>query len=391
MTEKTSIYLDHNATTPVHIDLYKKISEVALQWGNPSSVHSHGRGPKQLIRIARKSLANFFSVHPLEIIFTSGGSEANNTAIFSVFENEWLKNKNYSAEFITTNIEHPSVSKAFDLIESYGAKVHRVPVNYDGVFDMDYYKSVLNENTKLVSVMYANNETGALLPINEVISLAKNVNAFVHCDAVQALGKVEINLKSLNVDYCSFSAHKVYSLKGSGALYIKTGVPLNSLIVGGAQERSRRAGTENTLAIASFGYALELIKDIKIKYDHQLNLRNLMEEQIIKNIQDCFVLSKTAERLPNTSNVVFDNIDGESLLMNLDLKGISVSTGAACSSGSSEPSPVLINMGLTRYQAQSSLRVSLGWSTTEAEVNLFVETLVAIVSRLRRLKQESAV
>lgn len=391
MTQGSSIYLDHNATTPVHAELYGKINEVALQWGNPSSVHSHGRGPKQLIRIARKSLASFFNIHPLEIIFTSGGSEANNTAIFSVFENEWLKNKNYSAEFITTTIEHPSVSKAFDLIESYGAKVHRVPVNYNGVFDMSFYKSVLNENTKLVSMMYANNETGALLPIKEVTGLAKEVKALVHCDAVQALGKIDIDLKSLNVDFCSFSAHKVYSLKGSGALYVKTGVPLNSLIVGGAQERSRRAGTENTLAIASFGYALDLITDIKTKYDHQLNLRNLMEEQITKSIPDCFVLSKTAERLPNTSNIVFDNIDGESLLMNLDLKGISVSTGAACSSGSSEPSPVLISMGLTRYQAQSSLRVSLGWSTTEAEINMFVETLIAIVSRLRRLKQESAV
>ncbi len=390
MSSKTSIYLDHNATTPVHKELSVQVNELALHWGNPSSVHNHGRGPKQLIRKARQALAKFFNIHPLEIIFTSGGSEANNTAIFSVFDNEWLKNKNYEAEFITTTVEHPSVSKAFDLIESYGATVHRVPVNYDGVFDIDFYKSVLNKNTKLVSVMYANNETGAILPIKQVVGLAKEVNALVHCDGVQALGKVNLDLKSLDVDYCSFSAHKVYSLKGAGALYVKTGTPLNSLIVGGAQERSRRAGTENTLAIASFGQALDLVGDIKTKYDHQENLRNKMETQIEKNIPNCKVLSKSAQRLPNTSNIIFDNIDGESLLMNLDLKGISVSTGAACSSGSSEPSPVLISMGLTRYQAQSSLRVSLGWETTDAEIKYFVETLTEIVSRLRRLKQESA-
>ena len=391
MSKNQHIYLDHNATAPLHPQLFGFIEALVGEWGNPSSVHMTGRGPKQMIRKARTQVANHLNIHPLEVIFTSGGSEANNSAIFSVFNTEWLVKGNKSAEFITSNVEHPSVSKVFDLIESYGAKVHRVPLTFEGEFDLDFYKSVLNENTKLVSIMYANNETGALLPIIEITKLAKKFDALVHTDGVQTLGKIPIDLKKMGVDFCSFSAHKVYSLKGTGLLYVKTGSPYQSLIVGGAQERSRRAGTENALSIACFGEALSLVGNIDEKFLKQEKLRNFMEEQITNKISDSFVLSINAKRLPNTSNIVFKDIDGESLLMNLDLKGFSVSTGAACSSGSSEPSPVLISMGLSRKQAQSSLRLSLGWQTTEKEINDFVAVLVQVVSRLRRLKEESRV
>ncbi len=386
--EKT-IYLDHNATTPVAPELLADLPKWGVAWGNPSSVHLAGRKPKQLVRQARKSISKVLAVHPLEIIFTSGGSEANNLAIQSVFTEEWWRKKNKKAEFITSNVEHPSVAKVFDFIESFGAKVHRISLNTKGEFDLDQFKNCLNENTVLVSIMYANNETGACLPIDQIVPMAHSFGALVHTDAVQALGKEDIQLKNLNVDYCSFSAHKVYSLKGAGCLYVKTGVPLGSLIMGGAQERSRRAGTENTLAIASFGQAVENIGDLHTRNNHIRKLRDQMEKLISENIEDCFILSQEAQRLSNTSNVVFSGIDGESLLMNLDLVGIYVSTGAACSSGSSEPSPVLMAMGLNREQAQGSLRLSLGWNTTEFEIITFVKELSRIVQRLRQLKQES--
>ncbi len=381
-----NVYLDHNATTPVLPEVAKYINSIVSDWGNPSSVHAHGRRPKKILRQARAQMAQFFKVHPLELIFTSGGSESNNSAIMSVYHDQVLQQKNNLAEFITSNIEHPSVAKTFDYIESLGSKVHRISVDQNGHFDMNAFKQSLNENTVLVSVMTANNETGAMLPIKEIVALAKNQGALVHTDAVQTLGKMPLNLKELDVDFASFSAHKVYSLKGCGLLYIKTGTPFKSLIFGGGQERSRRAGTENTLAIASFAKAIELL-DLE-KLNDVETLRNYMEDRILTEISGSKALSQTAPRLPNTSNIVFDDIDGESLLMNLDLKGLSVSTGAACSSGSSEPSPVLMAMGLSRTQAQGSLRISLGFGNSKEQIDYFCECLQQIILRLRSLREE---
>lgn len=375
------IYLDHNATTPPLLSVQQHLVEWSQHWGNPSSIHWNGRGPKNILRESRGALARLLRCQPAELIFTSGGSESNNLVIKGIYEGRRGKARN---EYITSRVEHPSVLKSFEYIASQGAVVHYLDVNRDGEIDLDQYEKLLSERTALVSVMMANNETGTLFPIKKMTKKAHAIGALFHTDAVQVLGKMLLDISALEVDFATFSAHKTYALKGVGLVYAKRGPSLTSLIAGGGQERGRRAGTENVMAVAAFGYVAQLIPEIlPAKLERMRELRDHMEQEILSHIPGTILTAATSKRLPNTSSLLIDGIDGESLLMNLDLEGVSVSTGAACSSGNPEPSPVLLAMGLSRQEAQRSLRVSLGWDTTAAEVEKFVEILGAIVERLR--------
>jgi cysteine desulfurase len=396
-------YFDHNATTPLAAELFPYLTSLLEQWGNPSSIHQHGRGPKTLIREARENFAKLVGVSPLELIFTSGGSEANNLALKGFFEAQksvwghdvsgWPRK-----QLITTHLEHPSVTKTVEYLRERGLDIQFLKIGRDGQIHLEQLKELLKTPTALVSVMIANNEVGSIFPIKEIVEICHQAGALVHTDAVQALGKIPLNLKDLGVDYASFSSHKVYSLKGSGVLYVKKGSPLVSLIHGGGQERGRRAGTENTLAVAALGFMAKQIminqisggNSISDKAQQMAQLREHFEKQIQARLSGVTITAQNSLRLPNTSSLVIENIDGESLLINLDIEGFSVSTGAACSSGNPEPSPTLLAMGLARSEAQSSLRVSFGWSTTREQIDLFIETLITVVERLRALRDEYA-
>ncbi|MFN8845420.1 MAG: cysteine desulfurase family protein [Bdellovibrionales bacterium] len=374
------VYLDHNATTPLNPHVQAVVINQLSQFGNPSSIHWAGRKSKTILRKSRESLARFLNASPLELIFTSGGSESNNTVIQGVFS---TSNKN---EFICSAVEHPSVLKTMKYIESQGARVHRIPVNRNGQLDLEFYKKHCGPQTALVSVMAANNETGTVFPIEEMVKIAHSQGALFHTDAVQTLGKLKIDLKKWNVDYASFSAHKFYALKGVGLLYAKKGVPQIPLIHGGAQERFRRGGTENILGVASFGAAAQtLSQEVEKNIQRSLELRNHMETEIQKNLPGVKIVANLEPRLTNTSSLLIEGIDGETLLISLDIKGFAVSTGAACSSGNPEPSPVLLAMGFSRSEAQTSLRVSLGWESTEVQVQAFIDELISTVLRLRKL------
>lgn len=386
---KTKVYLDHNATTPLSEEVISGLSLVARIWGNPSSIHYAGRGPKSIIREARQLLSLSLGVNPLELIFTSGGSESNNSVIKGIFDlikrtpvGHQLFSRN---EYITSQVEHPSVLKTFKWIESRGAVVHYLPVNRKGEIDLEMYENVLSERTALVSIMFANNETGSVFPIQKMAKLAHSKGALFHSDCVQALGKMSLNLEKLEVDYASFSAHKFYAMKGVGLLYVKKGSPFEPLLIGGAQERNRRGGTENALGIWSFGEMTKKLSTISEKYPQMQNLRDHFESRVLSEISQVQITAQQSPRLPNTSSLVIKDVDGETLLMSLDIAGFAVSTGAACSSGNPEPSPVLLAMGLSREEAQSSLRISLGLQTNKNEIDQFIETLKSVVERLRSL------
>lgn len=380
------VYLDHNATTPVDSSLFPLVPNWMSQFGNPSSIHQMSRGPRTLIREARAQLAEVLNVSPLEIVFNSGASEGNNTVIKAVWDRRGLQRP----EFLCSSVEHPSVIKAMQAIEKKGALVRWIPVSKDGELDLNFVTRYLSEKTALVSVMSANNETGTLFPVTQIVEMAKAVGALVHSDCVQMLGKQELDLKKLGVDYATFSGHKFYALKGAGFLYVKKTAPLENLIDGGAQERFRRGGTENTLGIAAMGHMAQKIATSSL--DQKLvglgQLRDQMENRLMAEISGLHITAHKSPRLVNTSHMMIEGVDAETLLINLDLDGFCVSTGAACSSGNPEPSPVLLSMGFTRAEAQTSLRVSLGWNSTAAELEKFVVRLKEIVMRLREMKKE---
>jgi cysteine desulfurase len=377
------VYFDNNATTPIASEIRENISVWLEAWGNPSSIHWAGRAPKNILRESHQRLAQGFNVHPLEIIFTSGGSESNNTILKTIFDVETQKNK--KPFFITTTIEHPSVLKTLQHLESLGARLEVINISREGDFDWVTFEKLLLEKPSLVSVMYANNETGLILPIKKITEMAQAAGALVHTDAVQAMGKIPLDLQDLGVDYASFSAHKFYALKGTGILYCRRGSPLKPLILGGAQERFRRGGTENVLGLFAINEMAKNLETVLEKGETVRQLRDHFEKRLLE-ISGVSVTHKEGHRLANTSSVVIEGTDGETLLMSLDLKGFAVSTGAACSSGNPEPSPVLLAIGLSREEAQSSLRVSLGWQNTLEEVNALVEELKSIVDRLRKIK-----
>jgi cysteine desulfurase len=384
MTGNRTTYLDHNATTPVAEAVRLALPRLAEAWGNASSIHQASRDPKQILRETRRDLAQILGCSALELIFTSGGSESNNTILKSV----WFDRKNERPHFLTSSIEHPSVLKTMAWLKDQGAEVDVIPVNRRGEIDLEFYRRHLTSRTALVSVMAANNETGTLLPIRDLAAMAHDQGILFHTDAVQMFGKLPLNLSELGVDYASFSAHKVYSVKGTGLLFAKKGTPLSPLIHGGGQERHRRGGTENILGIGALGVALTLFGEIGAESDRQARLRDHFEARVLSEIENVMVTAGETPRLPNTSSLVLAGVDGETLLMSLDLKNYAVSTGAACSAGNPEPSPVLLAMGLSRDEAQNSLRVSFGRGNTLEDVDSFVETLKSVTERLRRLNAE---
>ena len=377
----TRIYLDHNATTAPRPSAVKAANKAMKFWGNPSSIHQNASSAKALLWEARQNLSRFLGCHPLEIIFSSGASESNNHAIKGVFQNQ-KKNRN---ELIISSVEHPSVLSVADFLSHQGIKVHKIPVSKQGFLDEDFFEKQLSEKTLLVSVMSANNETGVLFPVKELANKAHEKGALFHSDMVQMLGKNSIDLKSVDLDLASFSAHKCYSLKGCGALYCKKGVLPDNLIHGGPQERQRRAGTENIIGISAFG-AVAKEGDQILKESQKLKfLRDNMEEEILSSLRNVQVIGSQTQRLDNTSCLLISGIEGETLLMNLDLKGISVSVGSACGSGKMESSAVLTAMGWTEEEAFSTVRVSLGLGTTEKHLKYFQKKLVECVNRLRSL------
>lgn len=388
-------YFDHNATTPVSEDVIQAVPEFLRAWGNPSSIHWAGRQPKNILRDTRNALSKNLHCHPLEIVFTSGGSESNNTIIKGLFDYYQSaafldSGKTGRHHFMCSLVEHPSVIKTMQHLQSLGAKVDFIPVNRRGELDLKFYQEHLSEETALVSVMMANNETGNLFPIRQMAAMAHAKGALFHTDAVQAFGKIPVDLAAMDVDFASFSGHKFYSVKGTGFFFARKNTPFASLIHGGAQERHRRGGTENVLGIACLGVMAEKLSEVSSHAQEITSLRDLMEKRILEEIPGVLVTASESPRLPNTSSLVIAGVDGETLLMSLDIKGYAVSTGAACSSGNPEPSPVLLSMGLSREEAQSSLRISLGWSNTQEQVTHFVDTLKSVVERLRAIESESS-
>ena len=383
---KAPIYLDFNATAPLSQKVITSMPQLLELWGNPSSIHLASRGPKTILRETKKKLADYLKVSSLEIIFNSGASEGNNTVLKSVW-NTFRPGNHFGQtvrnEFLISSVEHPSITKTAQFLESEGAIIHWIPVSRDGDLDLNFIKEKLSERTALVSCMFANNETGTVFPIKEIVALAKSKNVLVHSDCVQAFGKTDFNLADVGVDYATISAHKFYALKGCGVLFARKNAPYINLVHGGGQERSRRGGTENILGIASLGVMLDQLPEVSKKEAELKELRDYFEAQVLAQIPQTSVTCANSKRLANTSSLVIAGVDGETLLVSLDLKGFAVSTGAACSSGNPEPSPVLLAVGLSRQEAQNSLRISLGWSTTREQIDLFIQQLVEIVAHLR--------
>jgi cysteine desulfurase len=382
----TRVFLDHNATTMPSLEVKEAI--VAFNsWGNPSSIHTSGRSAKSALLKTRRAFASAVNCGPTEIVFTSGGSEANNTALKGVARK--LKERGQTT-ILSSVVEHPSVFKTLNQLALEGFKIVRVPVTKENGFDYDFLEqSLKNEDIGLVSIMRANNETGEIFDLKRIKALidknTQNDKIYFHSDMVQTLGKIDVDLKDLGLDFASFSAHKFYSLTGMGVLFHKKGNGIDSLIAGGGQEKGRRAGTENVLGVHAFGVQVEKLDQTSGKMAEVRELRDYMEASVLEKIEGVYVLSQNRERVANTSLFIIDGTHGETMLINLDLLGFEISTGAACSSGNPEPSPVLMAMGLTHSCASKSLRVSLGWQTTRDEVDRFVETLVKVVTKLRGL------
>ena len=384
LLNKNRIYLDYNATTPPLASLSEEWKNWLSVWGNPSSVHQDGQPAKNLLLSSKEHLSQFLGCHPLELVACSGGSEANNHAIRGLYEKYSPQNTDRN-EIIVSTVEHPSVWAPLSALKKKGMVIKTLPVSREGVLDLSYYQSLLSDRTFLVSVMYANNETGHIFPIHKMAKMAKKAGAFFHCDAVQAMGKLALDLDKLGVDTAGFSAHKFYALKGTGLLYCRKGVLPENLIHGGSQERKRRAGTENVLGLACFGSVAQKGSEILREMDSIRELRDEMENSIVEQIPSVHTVGRSGKRLPNTSCLLIAGIQGETLLMNMDLKGYSFSVGSACHSGSLNPSGVLLAMGFKEEEARSAVRISLGLGVSKEKIIQFVSDLKDSVQRIRSL------
>ena len=368
------IYFDHNATTPIRKEVLEALEPLLGDiFGNPSSLHNYGQKARHKMEEAREKVAWSIGADLSHIFFTSGGTESNNLAIFGVAYSEKAEKRK---KILVSSIEHPSVLEAAKALRNRGFEVHFIPVDPNGVIDLVKMEELVDDHTLLASVMLANNETGVIQPVKEVVSLCKNHGVLVHCDAVQALGKIKVEIEELGVDLLSISAHKVYGPKGVGALYVREGLKLSPLFYGGHQEKGLRPGTENTLGIISFGVAAEMaVLDLEKGVGERIKqLRDLLERLIINRIP-LVVVNGKGPRVPNTTNLSFAFIEGEALMLLLNEEGIAVSTGSACSSGSLEPSHVLLAMGLSPEIAQGATRFSLGKDTTREEILRTVDVL----------------
>jgi cysteine desulfurase len=388
MTRK--VYVDYNATTPLRPEVKAAIVEDLDVFGNASSMHSSGRLAHSRVEESRSSVEKLMGAKPHTVIFTSGGSEANNAVFQTMRQLASAPNgsplREGRCEFITSAIEHPCVLNSAKNLQNLGFKVNFIQVDEYGKIDMSAFKKALSENTLLVSVMMANNEIGTIQDIKEISSLTKDAGAWMHTDAVQALGKIPVNVDDLGVDYLTVSAHKIYGPKGIGALYVRKDAPFFPLIHGGHQEEGLRAGTYNNIGILGFGKAVKIAADEIEKYGKEIALlRNRLRDGLVKAIPNIKINGHPEDVLPNTLNVSFPGAEGEAILLSMDLAGIEASTGSACASGSLEPSHVLMATGVGPELAHGSIRFSLGWGITVDDVDYIIETLPPIIARLRTM------
>ena len=377
------VYLDNNATTKVDEEVVKAmIPYFSEYYGNPFSLHLFGNETGLAVTQARQTIADILKAKPSEIIFTASGSEADNLAIRGIAR----AYKHRGKHIITSTIEHPAVKNTFmDLMED-GFEITMVPVDENGVMIMDEFKKALREDTILVSVMHANNEVGTFQPIEEIAKITKERKIIFHVDAVQTMGKVEIYPEKMGIDLLSFSGHKFHAPKGIAVLYKRDGVRLARIITGGNQEGKRRPGTSNVPYIVGLAKALQMaVANMKEEWNREETLRNYFEDEVSKRIPEIKINGKGARRLPGTSSITFKYLEGESMLLNLSLKGIAVSSGSACSSDSLQPSHVLLAMGIPAEYAHGTLRFSLSKYTTKEEIDYTIESLVEIIGKLRDL------
>ena len=377
------IYLDNNATTPVLPDVLEAMRPYfGERFGNASSIHHHGQQTRAAVEHARDSVASLLGCRPSDIVFTSGGTEADNLAIAGL--------ASAGDHIITSSIEHHAVLHACRHLEETGCEVTYLPVDGRSLVDPEDVRRALRPNTKLISIMMANNETGVLQPVEEIGKIAAEADVYFHTDAVQAAGKVPIDVTRIGCTALSISGHKIHAPQGVGALYVRKGTHLQPLFYGGRHERSRRAGTENVPGIVALGKAAELvIQGFERGDDKKMSaLRDRLQQGILAQVEDAGVNGDGAPRVPNTTNIYFDHIEGESMVIALDLKGLAVSSGSACSSGATEPSHVLMAMGLQSGRAHASIRVSLGKQNTAEDIDLAVALVPETVARLRELSPE---
>lgn len=377
------IYLDYAATTPIHPEVTKAmLPYFTEEFGNPSSIHAYGQEAKGAIEEARAKVADLIGARREEIVFTSGGTESDNFALKGVA----YANESKGNHIITSAIEHHAVIETGKFLERRGFKVTYLPVDEYGLVDPDDVRKAITSKTILISVMHANNEVGTIEPIAEIGKIARETGIYFHTDAVQTAGHIPVDVNELGVDLLAMSAHKLYGPKGTGALYIRKGTKLVSFMHGGEQEKRRRASTENVPGIVGFGRAAELARQEMDEEAKRLaSLRDKLIRGLLERIDHSRLNGHPVMRLPNNVNVSVDFVEGESMLLNLDLDGICASTGSACSSQSLEPSHVLLAMGLPHEQAHGSLRFSLGKWTTEEEINQVLEVLPRIVAKLRAM------
>ena len=377
------MYLDYAATTPVHPDVLKAILPYFTDtYGNPSSFHSFGQDAREAVEKARESVASLIGAKAEEIVFTSGGTEADNTAL----QGAASANEGRGNHIITTGIEHPAILETCKFLEKKGFKVTYLPVDNYGMVDPADVKRAIKPETMLISVMHANNEMGTIQPLAEIGRIAREADIIFHTDAVQTTGHIPVNVNELGVDLLSMSAHKLYGPKGIGALYIRKGTRIAPFVHGGGQEKGRRAGTENVPGIVGFGKAAEIARQEMDEEAARLtSLRDKFITELQKRIENIHLNGHPVKRLPNNVNISVSYVEGESMILSLDLQGIYASTGSACSSGDLEPSHVLLATGCSMEQAHGSLRFTMGKWTTEEEIEKVLEVLPPIVKKLRAM------
>lgn len=374
------VYLDNNATTPVLPEVFAAMRPFYEdEFGNASSIHHYGQHARAAVEKARASVAKLLHARPAEIVFTSGGTEADNLALFGLVRR--------GDHVVTSTIEHHAVLNSCKRLEQMGCEVTSVGVDSRGLIDPEDVRKAVRANTRLISIMMANNETGVIQPVEEIGRIAKEADVFFHTDAVQAAGKVAIDVERITCDALSISGHKLHAPQGTGAMYLRKGTLIQPLIYGGSHERQRRAGTENLPGIVGLGKAVEIAIDWQESGGaaKMSAMRDRLQNAVLSAVDAAGVNGLGAPRVPNTTNFWFDHVEGEALVIALDLKGLAVSSGAACSSGAIEPSHVLMAMGLPAQRARSSIRISLGKQTTQEDVDFAITVIPETVGRLREL------
>jgi cysteine desulfurase len=375
------IYLDNAATTAINEQvLQEMIPFLKEHYGNPSSIHRLGRVSNKAIKKVRKQIADLISADPEEILFTSGGTESNNTALYGI------SHANQGNHIITSSIEHEAILEPCKKLEKEGFEITYLPVNQEGLVNPIDFKQSIKENTCLASIMFANNEVGTLQPIKEISKICQEKNIFLHTDAIQAIGKVNINVKDLGLDLLSISSHKINGPKGVGALYIRKGIPIDPFIVGGGQENGLRSGTENVAGLVGFGKACQLAKEnLEKNILHFKNLRDTLVSKVLEEILHVTINGHPEKRIPNNAHFSFLGVNGEDLIIKLDEEGIAASTGSACSVNTQKESHVLKSMGFSHDQISGSLRLTVGISNTISEIEKTVTILKNIVKELRKV------